>query len=803
MSSSGVGVVDVHDHRARSSPGEAEREKVSSGRRGMVGIREPTMLAQPSRADLPKCYIPRPLAEPAPPALRASPPALRATSPALKVRDHALLAALVAGTWGVIEGQRIGSPRAIAVCAALLVLAGACVGVVQAGVLAALRAVWRRARADWPAPPDGDEQRHRTRATAVAASLCGGLGLAALWPLVGRLQAVHDPGLVAALLLFAVAVAAVAAVFTTPIVAGFLLGPLREFERSLDWPFPQRPEVRRFVYIALPIGLAIWLLLRFQAKGLRPYAFEFGAMMLLVAEAGALALVSESALAWLWRHAGRLLAGLLALALAILAGAPDERKFTETLARKTATGGVLRLFRGLTDVDRDGASSLLGGGDCAALDASRGPHAIDVPGNHIDEDCDGVDAWPWQRGGPMLERFHGRLDPRLIRDYNVVWIIVDAVRANHLSAFGYPKKTSPYLESFADESLVFRQAYSQSSATMLSIPSMLAGRPVGTMMFDRGTNILRARAAGEPLAATLQRHGYRTGFVVDGYVTGRLPGALDGFETVETTWVDGNARPWNTRYAATATTKAIEFLERDPTSEQPFFLAVYMADPHAPYVEHPEVPSFGKGPVARYDNELAYTDRYIGFLVEYLRSKPPVLDDTIIIVAADHGEEFSDHGGSQHAATCHEESVHVPLFVRIPGLPRADVDVRVGLNDIVPTLVELLGLDMPADELDGQSLLIPAFDPQRVPADRPVYCSVISQKSSQGDFLRHSVRVGRHVLLHDVLDRHVELYDRERDPKERRPLDPADPKVRATVEELTRTLRAHITGNIEERLLTR
>lgn len=720
---------------------------------------------------------------------------------ALRVRDHTILAAVIAGTWGAIEGSRVGSPRAVAVCSALLVIAGAVVGLVQAGVLASVRLLWTRSRKRWPRAPTDDHQRHRTRATVVAASLCGALALAALWPVVDRLQAVHDPNLAATLLLVAVAVAAAAALFATPFVAGLVFAPLRTFEQSVDWPLPQRPATKRLVYLALPIFVATTLLQRSHARALQPIALELAALRLLLVEIAALALATDELLAWLWRHSGKLLAGLLALSIAIVATTDEPRSFHAAIARRTAPGGVQRLVRSATDVDGDGASAWLGGGDCAGLDASRGPHAIDIPGNHIDEDCDGADAWPWQRGGPQLERFHDRLDPELIRDYNVLWIVVDAARANHLSALGYRKKTTPYLEHLASESLVFRQAYSQSSATMLSIPSMLSGRPVGTMSFDRGTNILRARDMGEPLSGTLQRHGYRTGFVADGYITNRLPGALDGFEEAMTTWSDG-VRPESTHHAATAATRAIEFIERDTAVTQPFFLTVYMPDPHAPYVEHASVPSFGKGPVARYDNELAYTDRYIGFLVEYLRTKK-LLEHTIVIVAADHGEEFDDHGNSHHATTCHEESVHVPLFMRVPGLPRADVDIRVGLNDVVPTLVELLGLDVPADALDGQSLLIPAFDPQRVPADRPVYCSVLSQKSSQGDFLRHSVRVGRHALLHDVLQRHYELYDLATDPREKQPLDPADPQVKATMDELARTLRAHITGNIEERLLTR
>jgi arylsulfatase A-like enzyme len=717
----------------------------------------------------------------------------------LRAREHAALAAFVLAAWGLVEGARI-SPRAAAVAAAMLLLAGAVLGVVQAGVLAALRGLWRRA--DLPA---ADPERRV--ATLVAAALCGGLALALLRPLVLRLLDVHDPQLVAALVVVAVAGAGVAVALATPVAAGLLRAPLRELQRSVDLPLPRRPAAQWLTYAALPLALASLWLLRRHARALGPFAPVFAAAILPAAELAVLVLgglLPAAARARLRAASGAVLLAALVAAALVLAVVDLDPKQRAKLGRSDVAGAVQRQLRRLSDLDGDGASAWLGGGDCAGLDATRGPRARDIPGNGVDEDCDGADARPRPSERPSaLERTHGLLEPGTVRDYNVVWVIVDAVRHNHLSMHGYPRRTTPYLEVLAGESLVFRRAYSQSSATMLSIPSMLAGRYVGAMTWSRVGDRLEAVDADEPLAAVLQRHGYRTGFVVDGYVTGRLPAVLDGFEEVESTWIDGQSKPWNTRYAGTAVTKAIEFLERDSAAAQPFFLAIYMADPHAPYVEHPEVPSFGRGSVARYDNEIAYTDRWIGFLVEYLRAKPPLLDDTIVVVVADHGEEFGDHGGVHHARTCHEESVHVPLLLRVPGLAPGVVDRRVALVDVVPTLAELLGLDLGDAPLDGQSLLIPALAPERAPTDRPIFCSVLSQRASQGDFIRHAVRVGRHGLHEDALERRAQLFDLEADPKEKSPLDLRDPTARATAEYLARLLRGSLTGNLETQTLTR
>lgn len=722
----------------------------------------------------------------------------------LRVRDHALLAAVVAAAYGLVEGARVGSPRAMAVCAALLLLGGALLGVFQGLGHVALRWLWGRSRGGW-SEQTGDPLRGS--ALVIAAVLCGGVFLLALWLLVLRLLEVQDAPLVAALLIFVAATGAIGTAVATAFLAGFVVRPLRWIDRRVGLPFPRRAPLRLALYVALPLGLATALLLRAHAEGLKVFALGLGLVLFFVAEVAVYALWSLLPLRLRARAGARVgaaLAGLVVAAGLVLALAGGDRSFYDAVGQQPGSGVMLKQLRKLSDFDRDGTSGWLAGGDCAPFDRSRGPQAAEVAGNGADEDCDGVDAEPVVLGeAPRLERYHGRLEPAQIRNYNVLWIVVDAVRADHVSALGYEKRTTPYLEHLAKESLVFRQAYSQSSATMLSIPSMLSGRHVGAVTWQKAHKRLQVDPSIETAAERLKRAGYRTGFVVDGYIKDNLPGMLQGFEYVKSTWLDGKVRPWNDRSGAMASAYALEFLEREPNPakrKKPFFLAVYMADPHFTYVEHPEVPSFGRGEEARYDNEIAYADRYIGFLIEYLRAKPPLLEDTIIVITSDHGEEFKEHGGSQHGRTCHEEVTHVPLFVRIPGVPAAEIDARVGLNDILPTLAELLGLGIPEEEFDGQSLLIPALAPQRAPADRPVYCTVLSQKASQGNFLRHSIRAGNDVLLQDVFENRFELYDHAADPGDTKPRE--DPAAQQVREHLAGVLKQSMTGNIETTLLT-
>jgi arylsulfatase A-like enzyme len=250
--------------------------------------------------------------------------------------------------------------------------------------------------------------------------------------------------------------------------------------------------------------------------------------------------------------------------------------------------------------------------------------------------------------------------------------------------------------------------------------------------------------------------------------------------------------------------QAIQFLEDDPKlpkSEKPFFLTVYIPDPHHPYDDHAiGIDAFGSGTQARYDEEIAFSDRHIGFLAEYLIYND-LWDDTIFIVTSDHGEEFGEHEGKKHARTCYHESTHVPLLVHIPGIEPQRIDDFVALTDVVPTIAELVGLPLAEAELDGQSLLVPTLTPAQTPTDRRVYCSVISQRAKQGNFFRRAVRSGKWLLVHELIEGTYELYDTQADPEEQRNVYDRmadEPEIK----QLRGALNQRLTGNLAERLLT-
>ncbi|MGB1700375.1 MAG: sulfatase, partial [Nannocystaceae bacterium] len=468
----------------------------------------------------------------------------------------------------------------------------------------------------------------------------------------------------------------------------------------------------------------------------------------------------------------------------------------------------VRVLQDLTDIDRDGFSNILAGGDCAPWDRAINPDATEVFGNDVDEDCDGVTPQLESSDSGRGRLLYGKVPPEQIRRYNIVWIVVDALRADSVGFTDYPGKpkskgrsATPYLDELAKESWVFHNAYAQSSMTMLSMPSMFAGRWPAKMSWRSHTD--RPNAVDEELliAEQLRAEGYRTGHVASGYLVKRLPGQFQGQQEVMNYWFRGKRSPWFKLASRVAVSLGIDFLHQDPDfprSETPFFLTLYTDGPHNPYITHPDSGVVvGKSPRSRYKGEIADTDHWLKAFLEYLRyqDEGSVWENTIVIVSADHGEEFKEHGHTYHARTCHEESVHVPLMIRIPGMEPAQIDTRVALVDVVPTLLDMLGLEPPRDDLDGQSLAIPALEPEAVDPDRSIFCTTTAIRASFGEFFRRSVRKGDWVLMTDPPNNNELLFDTTKDRREHNNLLPGaegEAGVAALREELSRTL----TGNI-------
>lgn len=406
---------------------------------------------------------------------------------------------------------------------------------------------------------------------------------------------------------------------------------------------------------------------------------------------------------------------------------------------------ALALLRAVTDRDRDGFSAKFAGGDCDDGDKGVNPNALDVPGNGIDEDCSGEDTPAPEPAPVAVTSADAVASAKPKRSYNVILLTVDTLRPD-LGFMNYGKPTSPNLDKLAEKATVFERAYSMASYTGKAVGPMLIGKyPSETVTdfshfntyFDKNVMIAeRARDAGYRTFAGMchwyfkRSSGLTQGFEV--WDTSAIPPGMGDNDTSITSERMADLalkllqRPENTLggVAEDADGGAPDGGVEPPRTEDAgapdaaphrFFAWFHFFDPHAQYVPHADAPDFsgGKGTSrAVYDQEVWFTDKHIGRVLDYVASQPWG-EDTAIVMTADHGEAFYEHGMLFHGSEIWNELVHVPLFVYVPGAEPRRVSANRSHIDVAPTIIELMGLEIPDDgELRGKSLLDDVYLPK-------------------------------------------------------------------------------------------
>jgi arylsulfatase A-like enzyme len=287
---------------------------------------------------------------------------------------------------------------------------------------------------------------------------------------------------------------------------------------------------------------------------------------------------------------------------------------------------------------------------------------------------------------------------------DVVVITIDALRADHVGAYGYTRHaTTPHIDALARTATRFERAYAQAPHTSFSIASMLTGKYFPT---------LARLAPGEihaPIASVLRNYGWRTAaffppavFYVDAQKLKAYADNYFNFEYVKFEYLDAERR--------------VDQVESyfDTVKPVKAFLWVHFFEPHEPYEAHAAFP-FGAADIDRYDSEIAYVDKAVGRLIDYLRRTRP---GAIIVIAADHGEEFDEHGGRYHGSALYDEQLRIPMIVAVPGVPAHVISGPVQLIDVTPTVLNLLDIPVPARMRGtdlGPWLATPPADPERLP----------------------------------------------------------------------------------------
>ena len=379
--------------------------------------------------------------------------------------------------------------------------------------------------------------------------------------------------------------------------------------------------------------------------------------------------------------------------------------------------------------------------------------------------------------------------------WNVILLLVDTLRADRLSAYGYGRDTSPFFDSWASRSVLFEKAYSQAACTFPSVNSLLTSQP--PMRFVAEDSRDWSLPAELPtLPGILADHGYRGMAVSASGVVRDTPSQVN--------LVGGYGAPFEVfdetchrRDGSCVVDRALHWLDDPRPADQPFFLYLHFMDPHSPYrppESHPAslvpaAPSAKKfiqeGDIVRiatklystgeliplnahdlrvlrglYDEEIRYFDSQLARLLGELDERD-LSENTLIVFVSDHGEELLEHDEITHCRDMiYENVIGTPMVFRVPGGPEATRHaVPVQNLDVMPTILDLLEIDAPPEVVGSSLAAYLASDSEAPTAERRFAFA------SQGS--RRAVIGRRFKLVLDYRDHSLSFYDLREDPLER------------------------------------
>ncbi len=296
---------------------------------------------------------------------------------------------------------------------------------------------------------------------------------------------------------------------------------------------------------------------------------------------------------------------------------------------------------------------------------------------------------------------------RELKNYNVVVIVIDALRADHLPMYGYRKMTAPFLTELSKTSVVFHHSFAASSWTAPATASIFTslypfqhGVLMGLLAIRNAKkinpNITVNKIPSEikTMPEVLKEYSYKTFGIADNLNISSLEGFEQGFDKFETNSYIGADKIYE---------KLIKWKNKIRNSKK-YFLYIHFMDPHAPY--HGRAPLYQKKEEfkedikSRYDSEIYFADSYIAKLYKEFEWDK----NTLLIITSDHGEGLWDHGWMDHGHSLFYEEIHVPLIIHFPEIKkRKNIYTPVSTVDILPTLRDIVGIPLTNDEI-GKSL---------------------------------------------------------------------------------------------------
>jgi choline-sulfatase len=354
-----------------------------------------------------------------------------------------------------------------------------------------------------------------------------------------------------------------------------------------------------------------------------------------------------------------------------------------------------------------------------------------------------------------------------VKDYNVVLIVIDALRADHLPIYGYEKNTAPFLLELSKQSVVFENTFSASSWTSPGTASIFTSMypyQHGVLMgllairnaqkIDPNIKINRIPEEINTITEVMKKNGYRTYGVADNLNISEKQGFTQGFDKFETYMYK----------AAPKVNQTVKSWKNQLMSNGKYFLYIHYMEPHAPY--HPRKPWFkpdedpDKERISAYDSEINFADLHIKELFESFAWDK----NTILIITADHGEGLWDHGIMTHGKSLYREELQVPLIFHLPG---EKIGRRISTNastiDILPTVRALLGL--PPDNSDEGMSLVPLIENQKHDLESRNIYSYLWVKTGKKIEWKSTIYKNWHFVIQ--LPNSRQLYSLLKDRKER------------------------------------
>jgi choline-sulfatase len=450
----------------------------------------------------------------------------------------------------------------------------------------------------------------------------------------------------------------------------------------------------------------------------------------------------------------------------------------------------LSIARRLTDDDGDGFSARFGGGDCDDHDATIYPGAEDIPGDGIDQNCEGGDAPAVVTAKPdtakpdtakpdtttpgaakPAPKLAARAAGPAFWKGNILIVTIDAFRGDRLGVAGYHrpdgpggKSLTPTIDALAARGTYFRRVWSQAPNTPRSFPSILTSRTPSGIAWDKpGVNYPNLLPTNQTFFEGLAAAGLTPiGIFSHFYFT-----ADRGISKSFAEWSNDGALTLAESNKDSASPRivprVISRLRQAAARKERFVLWTHLFEPHSSYMPHKEFPTTLTGMpglMEKYDYEIAFADLWLGKLLAAVKDLG-LADDTAVVVMADHGEAWGEHKAYFHGTDLFDEQMRVPLVIMVPGQTPRTIEEPVALVDVGPTLLDMVGAATPTT-MRGRSLL-PLIE-GKPRAAGPIFSELLPATA----WPHHAVMMvdGKYKVIHRVSDRRWELYDLEADPAE-------------------------------------